>query len=98
MLLILFSLVSISSTPTPTIRIFATKRINQVLSDQGQGAGVAIEDAASLAVVLPADTSPEEVPERLRLYQEFRYDRANRIQEFSRQAGKDKPDKDFDSQ
>ncbi|KAF5252001.1 hypothetical protein FANTH_2955 [Fusarium anthophilum] len=66
------------------------------LPHQGQGAGVAIEDAASLAVVLPAGTSPEEVPERLRLYQEFRYDRANRIQEFSRQAGKDKPDKDFD--
>ncbi|EWY94922.1 salicylate hydroxylase [Fusarium oxysporum NRRL 32931] len=66
------------------------------LPHQGQGAGVAIEDAASLAVVLPLGTSPEEVPERLRLYQDFRYDRANRIQEFSRQAGKDKPDKDFD--
>ncbi|KAG5794257.1 hypothetical protein H9Q69_006718 [Fusarium xylarioides] len=66
------------------------------LPHQGQGAGVAIEDAASLAVVLPLGTSPEEVPGRLRLYQDFRYDRANRIQEFSRQAGKDKPDKDFD--
>ncbi|KAF4334663.1 salicylate hydroxylase [Fusarium beomiforme] len=66
------------------------------LPHQGQGAGVAIEDAAALAVVLPQGTTAEQVPERLRLYQNARYERANRIQEYSRKAGKDSVDKDFD--
>lgn len=57
--------------------------------DQGQGGGIAMEDAATLAVVLPIGTLPEEVPERLKLYEKIRYQRANAIQEFSRQAGKD---------
>lgn len=57
--------------------------------DQGQGGGIAMEDAATLAVVLPAGTLPEEVSERLKLYEKIRYQRANTIQEFSRQAGKD---------
>lgn len=50
---------------------------------------MAIEDAAALAVVFPAGTPPEEVAERLRLYEKIRYERANAIQEFSRQAGLD---------
>lgn len=58
-------------------------------TDQGQGAGQAIEDAATLSIVLPRGTPPEEVPERLKLYEEIRYKRAHSIQEFSRQAGKD---------
>ncbi|VZH94270.1 unnamed protein product [Fusarium fujikuroi] len=59
---------------------FLPRIINQVLSDQGQGAGVAIEDAASLAVVLPPGTSPEEVPERLRPKSSHaRQERINRI-------------------
>ncbi|KAJ4129654.1 hypothetical protein NW754_003936 [Fusarium falciforme] len=66
------------------------------LPHQGQGAGVAIEDAASLAVVLPRGTVPEQVPERLQLYQEFRLERAHKIQQFSRRAGRDSVDKDFD--
>ncbi|EMC98606.1 hypothetical protein BAUCODRAFT_30880 [Baudoinia panamericana UAMH 10762] len=59
------------------------------LPHQGQGAGVAIEDAASLAVVLSEDLLPKDVPARLKLYEETRYDRANHIQEFSRIIGKD---------
>ncbi|KAF2500883.1 FAD binding domain-containing protein [Lophium mytilinum] len=57
------------------------------LPHQGQGAGVAIEDAASLAILFPYGTPPEEVADRLKLYQEIRYERANRIQEFSRMLG-----------
>ncbi|KAK2005129.1 FAD/NAD(P)-binding domain-containing protein [Colletotrichum falcatum] len=57
---------------------------------QGQGAGQAMEDAAALAVVLPNGTSPEDVTERLRLYEQIRRERAHKIQEFSRQAGKDR--------
>ncbi|KAK7745340.1 hypothetical protein SLS53_002836 [Cytospora paraplurivora] len=56
---------------------------------QGQGAGQAIEDAATLSVVLPKGTSPEAVPERLKLYEKIRYTRVHQIQEYSRQAGKD---------
>lgn len=48
-----------------------------------------MEDAATIAVVFPFGTLPEEVPERLKLYEKIRYTRANAIQEFSRQAGKD---------
>ncbi|KAI1430025.1 hypothetical protein F5Y12DRAFT_781623 [Xylaria sp. FL1777] len=56
---------------------------------QGQGAGQAIEDAAALGTVFPKGTRPSDVPERLRLYESIRYERAHMIQEYSRQAGKD---------
>jgi 2-polyprenyl-6-methoxyphenol hydroxylase-like FAD-dependent oxidoreductase len=59
------------------------------LPHQGQGAGVAIEDAASLAVVLPLGTKSGKVAERLKLYEEIRKERADRIQEFSRIIGAD---------
>ncbi|KAF2684638.1 FAD binding domain-containing protein [Lentithecium fluviatile CBS 122367] len=59
------------------------------LPHQGQGAGVAIEDAVALAVVLPLGTKPAEVSERLKLYQAIRIDRATKIQEHSRLAGQD---------
>ncbi|KAF2158261.1 FAD binding domain protein [Myriangium duriaei CBS 260.36] len=59
------------------------------LPHQGQGAGVAMEDAATLAVVLERGLSPSEVPARLKLYEEIRKTRANRIQEYSRLAGVD---------
>lgn len=50
---------------------------------------MAIEDAASLSVVLPQGTKPEEVVERLQLYEQIRRERAHKIQELSRQAGRD---------
>jgi hypothetical protein len=59
------------------------------LPHQGQGGGCAIEDAASLAVVLPMGTKVEEIPERLKLYETCRYERAHKIQEYSRLAGND---------
>ncbi|KAI1616482.1 hypothetical protein EDD37DRAFT_618243 [Exophiala viscosa] len=59
------------------------------LPHQGQGAGVAMEDAAALAVVLERDLRAEDVPERLKLWESIRYERANRIQEYSRLAGRD---------
>lgn len=69
------------------------------LPHQGQGAGCAMEDAASLAVVLPRNTPASEVPERLRLYESFRYERAHRIQTYSRIAGRNSSGdgKDLDS-
>lgn len=58
-------------------------------TDQGQGAGQAIEDAASLAVMLQRGTPLSAIPERLRLYQKCRFERASHIQEISRIAGMD---------
>ena len=58
------------------------------LPHQGQGGGQAVEDAAALAVVLPLGTQADEVAERLKLYETCRYERAHRIQEYTRQAGR----------
>lgn len=54
-----------------------------------QGGAMAIEDAFSLGVMLPAGTTPDEVPERLKLYNKARYERASTIQNYSRIAGGD---------
>ena len=56
-----------------------------------------MEDAAALAVVLQRGIKAEEVPERLRLYEKIRMERANRVQEYSRLAGRDLGDKKLDS-
>ncbi|KAF7336979.1 FAD/NAD(P)-binding domain-containing protein [Mycena venus] len=40
-----------------------------------QGAAMAIEEAGSIAALLPAGTKPEDVPERLKAYQDIRKDR-----------------------
>jgi 2-polyprenyl-6-methoxyphenol hydroxylase-like FAD-dependent oxidoreductase/acetoacetate decarboxylase len=60
---------------------------------QGQGAGMAMEDAVSLAVMLPAGTKVEEIKERLQLYNSARYERSHTIQNFSRIAGQDEKDR-----
>lgn len=59
------------------------------LPHQGQGGGQAIEDAVALAALLPLGTSPEDVTQRLSLYNDCRYERAHKIQDFTRTAGKD---------
>lgn len=56
---------------------------------QGQGGGQAIEDAVSLATMLPLGTPSFAVAERLQLYEQCRYERAHKIQEFTRLVGKD---------
>ncbi|KAJ1323508.1 salicylate hydroxylase [Microdochium nivale] len=62
------------------------------LPHQGQGAGVAMEDAVSLATLLPMGVTPEQIPERLALYEKLRDERAHRIQEVSRMMGEDMDD------
>ncbi|KAI6350679.1 hypothetical protein MCOR25_010481 [Pyricularia grisea] len=54
-----------------------------------QGAASAIEDAVSLAVMLPLGTKPAQVPARLQLYERCRKARVDRIQELSRVRGRD---------
>ncbi|KAH8423740.1 putative salicylate hydroxylase [Aspergillus melleus] len=53
---------------------------------RGSGGGMAIEDAISLAVMLPGDVDPQEVPERLKLYEKARYTRATRVQQMTRDS------------
>lgn len=59
------------------------------LPHQGQGGGQAIEDAVALVTLLPLGTNPQDIPERLKLYNECRYERSHKIQDFTRTAGKD---------
>lgn len=55
----------------------------------GQGGAMAIEDAASLSVVLHQGTKPSDVPDRLRIYEKCRKERADQIQDFTRRIGRD---------
>ena len=48
---------------------------------------MAIEDAVSLSIMLPLGTTPDEVPERLKLYNQARYERATTVQKNSRLVG-----------
>jgi salicylate hydroxylase len=53
----------------------------------GQGAGQAIEDGLTLAVLL-AEATVEDLADRLALYEELRRDRTGRVQALAREAGK----------
>ncbi|KAF4980023.1 hypothetical protein FZEAL_3885 [Fusarium zealandicum] len=59
------------------------------LPHQGQGGGIAIEDAASLCALLPRGTTKDDIAERLSLYEKLRDERAHKVQAFTRLAGKD---------
>ncbi|KAL7270265.1 hypothetical protein RUND412_007033 [Rhizina undulata] len=59
------------------------------LPHQGQGAAQALEDGVALSIVLPLGTKPEEINERLKLYEQIRYERASTVQEYTRQSGLD---------
>lgn len=68
------------------------------LPHQGQGAAMAMEDAVALGTVLEEGLSKEEIPARLKLYNDIRYDRACRIQQYTRLAGLDVQDGKLDSE
>lgn len=55
----------------------------------GQGAAQAIEDGCALGVLLPADTPPEEIPQRLELWQQCRMERAHKIVEYTRHRSRE---------
>lgn len=56
--------------------------------DQGQGGAQAMEDAVALAAVLPFDTPRSDIADRLKLYEECRYERAHKMQHFTHLAGR----------
>ena len=59
------------------------------LPHQGQGGAIAMEDSAALGVVLERGLDPAEIPERLTLFQNIRKERAEKLQQYTRLAGKD---------
>lgn len=67
------------------------------LPHQGQGAAIAIEDAVALGTVLERGLRPEEIPDRLKLYNDIRYERACKVQQFTRLAGLDVQEGKLDS-
>ena len=54
-----------------------------------QGGAMAIEDAVALGVMLGNNATRESVPDRLNMYNEARYERATRIQHYTRLVGGD---------
>ncbi|CAK7207214.1 hypothetical protein SEUCBS139899_010023 [Sporothrix eucalyptigena] len=64
------------------------------LPHQGQGGGIAIEDAGSLCALLRRGTPKSEIPERLALYEKIRMQRAHKVQADTRHAGEDLVDAD----
>ncbi|PUU80176.1 hypothetical protein B9Z19DRAFT_1100389 [Tuber borchii] len=60
-----------------------------ITADQRQGCVQAIQDCAALAAVLPLGTKKEDAVDRPKLYQEFRYERATRVQDATRIRGMD---------
>jgi 2-polyprenyl-6-methoxyphenol hydroxylase-like FAD-dependent oxidoreductase len=54
---------------------------------------MAIEDAVSIARLLPADTTTSEVEERAKLYEEIRYKRAEYVREQTRRNGLDEEER-----
>lgn len=67
------------------------------LPHQGQGAAIAMEDAVALGTVLERGLSADEIPERLKLYNDIRYERACKVQEYTRLVGLDVQDGQLDS-
>jgi hypothetical protein len=55
--------------------------------DLGQGGAMAIESAACIAQLLPADTKATDLTDRLALYTEIRYERAEHIRHVTRLNG-----------
>lgn len=49
---------------------------------------MAIEDGVSLAVMLSRDVTREEIPERLKLYEKARHNRASTVQQMTRESSK----------
>ncbi|KAJ7643530.1 FAD/NAD(P)-binding domain-containing protein [Roridomyces roridus] len=45
----------------------------------GQGFGMGLEDAVALGVLLPSGTAPEEIPDRLQVYERLRKERAEYV-------------------
>ncbi|KAI4727533.1 FAD/NAD(P)-binding domain-containing protein [Aureobasidium sp. EXF-10728] len=59
---------------------------------QSAGGAMAIEDAISVAVLLPLGTTKQQIPERLRLYEKCRKERNETVLMYTRMNGRDEGD------
>lgn len=71
---------------------YKTIRPELKTSDMGQGGAMAIEDAVSIANLLPRDTPVDDIPARLRLYELARRSRVEKVLEYTRMNGRDEND------
>lgn len=60
--------------------------VHPFLPYRASGGAMAIEDAVSLAVMLGRGVSVDEVPERLKVYEKARHERATTIQQMTRES------------
>lgn len=58
----------------------------------GQGGAMAIEDAVSIATLLPRGTTPHDIPMRLDMYQTARRPRVDFVLHYTRVNGRDEND------
>lgn len=58
----------------------------------GQGGAMAIEDAVSIASLLPLGTRPEDIQARLQMYESSRQPRVEMVLKFTRLNGRDDND------
>ncbi|OQE00009.1 hypothetical protein PENVUL_c060G06595 [Penicillium vulpinum] len=58
----------------------------------GQGGAMAIEDAVSIATLLPCGTTPQDIPMRLEMYQKARQPRVDLVLHYTRMNGRDAKD------
>jgi 2-polyprenyl-6-methoxyphenol hydroxylase-like FAD-dependent oxidoreductase len=89
----LWNLLDMNPLPTFVLeRLAIIGDAHPFLPFQGQGGGMPIENGACLAAVLPWGVTPDEIQERLQLYNSARYERAHRIQHLTRLVGRDTQD------
>jgi len=62
------------------------------IQDMGQGGAMAIEDAVSVAVLLPLGTTKQQISGRLRLYEQCRKERNETVLMYTRMNGRDEGD------
>lgn len=62
------------------------------LIDMGQGAAMAIEDAVSIATLLPYGSTPHDIPMRLEMYRTGRQPRVDLVLHYTRMNGRDEND------
>nr|OQO27349.1 hypothetical protein B0A51_05054 [Rachicladosporium sp. CCFEE 5018] len=94
----LFDMDTLPSFISPTGRLaLLGDAAHPFLPHLAQGGAMAIEDGVALGVMMSQLESFDEVPERLKLYNEARYERATRIQEYTRIVGGDSVKSDENS-
>lgn len=60
--------------------------VHPFLPYRASGGAMAIEDAVSIGVMLPRGITADEVPERLKVYEKARHERATTIQDMTRES------------